>query len=577
MIRCAVSALLVAILSVQAAGETSNSDPPHVFDIPALQARHAKSLRMARALLQRGAYADAEKALRQAIEQVPHDISCHYNLARILAQQGRTEDALDALAQAVELGLRDAEQIRGDQFLRALRPTDRFAKLWSRRAKRPGKKPKGWQYQVKPAASEEGQVLVSADNTAWQRRYGVFQTFFNLDSSRSEEPISTKEGIVGDLLRVWNMEGTAAGNVGDLYDNHDGDHSNMNYQALPQLTRVEFSQEARERKLHMGVQLSFFYCRPNRERSPYYVTIGNSSTAVTSGAFWRSQARYALTQPRGSGILYLQYVRNHLYFYPEHRDHDPRVDGKGHGDVFPANTPYMIISQGSSGSDRRFMNAVGATLAAFQPQVKEKLTTSRTLMPTVQMIFRRSNKMLDKPADYLTGRAHPTVFEGKQINEEKMVRTAHRMTLDSLPPMVQLNVVEEDEPVVGRDYFDIAPRERFFDTPCAIARVVKSTSYTRRMVVSAEQSRDLDGKPLTYHWVLLRGDSERVRINKLNDAGSKVELLVSYHPRRPIAPGAEIKSNRVDIGCFVHNGQYYSAPGFVCFYYLSNEKRSARK
>ncbi|MFW6169198.1 MAG: TPR end-of-group domain-containing protein [Planctomycetota bacterium] len=573
MIRCVLSAFLLAISCGLSAGKAWSSDPPHVFDVPALQARHVESLRGARELLQRGAHAEAEEVLREAIKRVPHDVTCHYNLARILALRNQNEEALDALHKAVEFGFRDADHIRGDQSLRALRKTDRFSDILEL-ANRPLEgKATGWQYQVKPATSVDGKVRVAASNTAWESGSGVFQTFFKLDPPRSDQPISTQEGIVGDLLRVWDMEETAAGNHGDLYDNHDGGHSTMNYQALPRLTRIEFSQEARRRKLHMGAQLSFLYRRPDQESSPYYATIGNSSTAVTSGALWRSQPRYALTQPRGPATLYRQYVSNHLYFYPEHRDHDPAGEEKGHGDLFPANTPYMIISQGSSGSDRPFMNAVGATLAAFRPAAKKKLMTSRTLIPAIQMIFRTSNKMLETPADYLTGRAHPTVFKGKQINEEKMVRMAHRMTRDSLPPMVQLKVVEEDEATVGRDYFDATSRERFFDTPCAIARVVKSTRYTRRMVVSAEASKDLAGQPLTYHWVLLRGDSERVRINKLNDAGSKVELLVSYHPRRPIAPGAEMESNRVDIGCFVHNGQYYSAPGFICFHYLNNEKR----
>jgi hypothetical protein len=294
---------------------------------------------------------------------------------------------------------------------------------------------------------------------------------------------------------------------------------------------------------------------------------------MTSGPYWRSQARNALTRPRGGGLLYLQYLANHLYVYPEHRDHDPRVEGQGHGDVFPANTPYMIVSQGSSGSDRAFLSAVGATLAAFRPEVKLKLAGSGTLMAAVQMIFRSSNQMVEAREDYLTGAAHPTVFDGGRIQVEKMVKLAHEMTPDGLPPMVQLRVIEEDQPVVGRDYFDVGPREHLLDTPCAIARIVKSTRYDRRMVVSAEASKDLNGNPLTYHWVMLRGDAERIRINPLDGGGSRAELIVPYHERRPIAPDSKMESDRVDIGVFVDNGQYYSAPAFICFYYPANEKR----
>ena len=102
---------------------------------------------------------------------------------------------------------------------------------------------------------------------------------------------------------------------------------------------------------------------------------------------------------------------------------------------------------------------------------------------------------------------------------------------------------------------------------------MKSTKYEHRMVVSAEGSKDIRKAPLTYHWAVLRGDETRIRIKKLNAEGSKVELIVPYHERRPIAPGNDRESNRVDIGVFVHNGTYYSAPAFISLYTLDNEKR----
>jgi len=75
--------------------------------------------------------------------------------------------------------------------------------------------------------------------------------------------------------------------------------------------------------------------------------------------------------------------------YPEHRDHDVGLngDGGGYGDVYPTNTPYLIASQGSSGSDQPFMRAIPFTLAAFRPEVKKKLVETGLLMPTIQMIL----------------------------------------------------------------------------------------------------------------------------------------------------------------------------------------------
>jgi hypothetical protein len=266
--------------------------------------------------------------------------------------------------------------------------------------------------------------------------------------------------------------------------------------------------------------------------------------------------------------------------YPGHHDHHPGHNGRPqfYGDVYPGNTPYLIGSQGSSGTDQPFMRAVPFTLAAFRPEVKKKLIETGLLMPTVQMIFRSSNKHLKSPEEYLTGKAHPTIFEGSWVDAEKMVKAAHDITLEKIPPMVQMKVVEEDEAIDGKDYFEAGKSEKLYDTPCAIARIVRSPKYVRRMVVSAEGSVDVNKKPLAYKWVVLRGDAERIQIKPKNDAGSVVELLIPYHERRLIPDSAQkIESNRVDIGLFVNNGSAYSAPGFVTFYSLDNEARTYDK
>lgn len=556
------------LIGVSAAAVLADVDPqkPSVFDLPRIQAAQIVVKRNIAVALSKRDYATSERLLLVALKQVPHDATSHYNLACALAQLGKTDAAFKSLNQSIQFGFRNRKHIEDDEDLKSLRDDDRFSKLLKDAEEPAPPRPTAWNYKVEPTEAKNGQVLVTEENTAWNNRLGLFLSLFKFPAE-TDKPIAVGFGEAGELLLKWYKEGTAAGNHGDLYDNHDSDHSNMNFKAFPQLTRVEFADEAKKRGLHHGLQRHFHYNA---------VTIGNSSTALTSGPFWRSQPRHALTQPGGAMRLYLQYVGSHMYFYPEHRDHDTlKGDGKGrgHGDVYPANTPYMIISQGSSGSDRAFMNAVAATLAAFRPEVKLKLTKSGLLMPTVQMIFRSSNKTVSKPEDYLTGKAHPTAFDGKQLDVVKMVTMAHDLRVDALPPIVQLKVVEEDEAVLGRDYFDVGQRERMFDTPCAIARVVKSTKYERRMVVSAEQSKDVHGKPLTYHWVVLRGDDQRIRIKKLNEAGSIAELLVPYHERRPVTGDSKLESNRVDIGVFAHNGDCYSAPAFISFCYLANEKR----
>jgi hypothetical protein len=379
-----------------------------------------------------------------------------------------------------------------------------------------------------------------------------------------KKPITTAGGAVGDLLRKWYADGTAAGNMGDFYDNRDRDHSPLNRAAYPQLGMVTYTEEQRKQRLDWAAQGML------HER----VTFGNSSTSapVFHGG---SNPRHYYTHPRGMTFLYQQYRKNNLYIYPAHHDHHPGHNGKPfYGDVYPANSPYLIVSQGSSGSDQPFMRAVPFTLAAFRPKVKEKLIANGLLMPTVQMILRSSNKHLKDPKEYLTGKAHPPVFEGAWLDDLKMVQAAHALQPDNLPPMIQIEVVQEDEAVEGKDFFEPGKTEKLHDTPAAICRVVRGLGYTRRLVVSAADSFDLNKKPLKYHWAVLRGDPKRIVITPRNKAGSEVEIRVAYHDRRKLEPNSSMESNRVDIGAFVHNGTYYSAPGFITLFTLDNEART---
>ena len=376
--------------------------------------------------------------------------------------------------------------------------------------------------------------------------------------------IATGKSPVAVLLRAWYREGEAAGNVGDFYDNRDSGHSLLDTRLLPQLDRVKYTEQMKRQKLHIGAQVHFFFP---------HVTIGNSSTAANDIS-WGSNTRRCQMSPAAMRILHRQYRGSHLYVYPEHRDHDAGHNGLGgYGDLFPANMPYVIISQGSSGSDRPFVEAVAYTLAAFRPEVKKKLITTGLLMPTVQMIFRASSRNVRDPKDYLTGKAHPTAFAAENIDKLKMVKLAHAIQLDSLPPAIRLSVVEEDLAEHGRDYFQPGQSEKLFDTPASIVRIWRTVKGRRRMVVRAAGA-DVNNRTLSYHWTVLRGDAGRISIKPLNDNASVVEIVLDYHPRMPIRPGAELQSNRVDIGAFVHNGVHYSAPAFVCFYSLDSEART---
>lgn len=360
---------------------------------------------------------------------------------------------------------------------------------------------------------------------------------------------------------LWQLafEGRAAGNHGDLYENRDRGHSRLPAEAHPQLTHVAYDDAAREAGLDYGLAGPVIFEAP---------LIGNSSTAAKTGPFWRSLPRMALSREGGPLQLYQNYLAGQIHVYPEHRDHDPE-----HGDLIPANTPYFLVSQGSSGSDQPHLEALAMILAAFRPETKAFLHENQLLAPTVQMVFRRSLTPVRSRSAYRSGLAHPSVIPRDQINLMRMVQLANALRPGDVPPMVRLSVLSEDRATEGIDYFGEGLSERLFDTPAAIARLWRSHAYRRSMVVSAEATRAPNGRALRFAWHLLRGDPARTRIEPLDDQGRRARITIDWQLPRPVPGRPDILTNRIDIGVFAHNGAYDSTPGFLSVFLPQHETR----
>lgn len=374
-----------------------------------------------------------------------------------------------------------------------------------------------------------------------------------------EAPVDQSDNALGQRIQAWYDEGEAAGNVGDFYENRDGGHSKLKLERFAQFTSLKYDQELKKRGADYGAKVKIVNERP---------TIINASLAMLGKTLGRSMARLILHNPELAPELYTQYRMSDICFYPEHKDHDPKL-----GDLFAVNTPYLIISQGSSGSDRPFMNAVAQTLASFRPAVKERLHQRGMLAPTIQMILRWSNRGVGNAENYLTGVAQPTVFHKNKLNPEAMVEMAHAMTMDCLPPLAMIRMTAETEPQLGVDYFDSDVDEKLLDTPCAIGRIARNLNHSRTFRVSAADSFDIHNRPLNYHWVVLRGNEDKIDIRPLNASKTEAEITIAYHPVTTSAGKPSITSHRVDIGVFVDNGEYCSPPAFISIWYPPNEQR----
>lgn len=387
-----------------------------------------------------------------------------------------------------------------------------------------------------------------------------------LSADETNPAVTTRTDAAGGLLQEWFKAGTAAGNAGDYYDNRDGGHSPLDLTRYPQLRPILYLESQREQKKDYG---------PAAEIRPETV-IGNASLSgsAVGGA---SIPRLFYSTREGMAFLAGQYLANQLYVYPEHQDHDPAGVGlSGYGDLYTTNTPYLLISQGSSGSDQALLNAVAMTFASFLPAVKEELRRQKLLMPVVQQILRSSLKTVKEREDYLTAVAHPAVFAAEAIDEEKMMRTAQAMTLKTLPPIFHLELVRESPvPRPGIDFFEGPGHESesLADQGMVIARVFRGTAREREITVRVARVQEWAGRPLQIHWRVLRGDAEAVTITRSETAPEATIRAKWTDPGWPVPGSPGLRSRRVEIGVFADNGETYSPPCFVTFYFLPNEQR----
>lgn len=535
----------------------------------AANARRIRPLEAALAAARQARDRDAAIELaRRLTREAPFHPAGFLHLAVFEAAAFNAEVALENLEKAVDRGFNNTAVLAGAAEFQALRGLDRFQDLLRRAAASPGLQIPS---AVQPAEVQEPMAEVAEANVAMhpQLRLPVAVYRFAPERARERE-VTTIGGAAGNLLRQWFQEGTAAGNWGDLYDNRDRGHSRLSARAFPQLTHIRYSPLARMAGLDDGLALSILHDG---------VVIGNASLAITGGPIARSLPRLAHANPQAMGLFYVMYRTGKLYVHPAHLDF-PRERSAEAGldparrDAFFTNAPFPLISRGSSGSDRPHLEALAATLAAFTPATKQALTQNGLLMPALQMLLRRHFAGVAGDEDYLSGKAHPPMFPGSDIGLEAMVRDAHGMTPETMPPWAEIRVEEEDRPRIGRDYFETPGRtEEIFTLPVCVARVFRGTAQRRRWVLSADRCRDVNGKPLTYHWRLLQGDPGRVQIRPLDERGERTEIIVAWHPPIPSAWEPNVQSTRVDLALFAHNGARFSAPAFFTVYFPASEER----
>ena len=258
-----------------------------------------------------------------------------------------------------------------------------------------------------------------------------------------------------------------------------------------------------------------------------------------------------------SAMAYLQYRTNHIYIYPSVRDYAWPEYG---ADNFVANTSYLIISKGKSGSDRPFLEAAAIALAALPPAVKKHAQEKGLISPTVQMLIRRGQTHVKSIDDYLSPKAHPVVFNAEMLNLNKIVDIAQTLTVENIPPRVEFVVLEESaaDSANGQGKTD-----HVFTTPSAVARIITEPGGTKSFTISMASTIIQAGKKPKYHWRVLEGNPDLISIKKRNEIGSVAELVFQWHPRQPSLANPAVQTDRADVGIFVEIDGMISAPAIV--------------
>lgn len=375
---------------------------------------------------------------------------------------------------------------------------------------------------------------------------GKVNCSLELEVGLPNPPLSERLHDWQNRLWNWYQWGNAAGNYGDYYLNADRGHSVTELKFHPQVTKIN----------------------PSFQKGK--VIISNASLGV-HGIY--SLVRYQLMRHQHQAFkCFLQYRNNFHTWYPTVYDvhfKDPKA-----ADLSIAMFPYASMSLGKSHSEQDEMHKFFYTLAAFKPEVKEALKTHGLLMPTLQMIFRRTRVGSDQ--EYLSGKAHPSAFDDSD-NTKEMVKMAQYLTLDHLPPITHLKVLAETYHNSQLGFHnDLQNSEHLFTTPHAVARIYRGYESEKVMIVDLSSSYDYNNLKLEPVLKILRGDPDKINIEQNPDNPMIFKVTIPYHSTY-FDPHQQRPSNLVVIGAFTHNGHYYSPPSFITSFSLNNETRHYSK
>ncbi|MFO7937438.1 MAG: hypothetical protein R6V06_07520 [Kiritimatiellia bacterium] len=519
-----------------------------VFDMPEVHERHLGLLKLMDSAHSRKNYHAMAEICRKGLDLQTSDSLWTYNLACAMSLQGKKNEAIKKLKEAFILGFHDLEYMKTDKDLQNLHNTGKFSKLIDElnetSVSESFTNTAGPPVKALPPGSDNT-VIQTATNTIWSFGTGLFQSFISISPRNA-----TNTATAGDTPYL-------------LYVNRDNNSGNIDFSEQPGVLKLKYCDEMKERKLHIGVPNSLFGENLCGHLIP---VVGNSSMGFINSPYWRSQPRALFNDPNAFKNQIVLFFGNQLYCYPAYSDYQIET-----GDLFPANTPYYVAVSGKAKTEHGYVKAIARAIGALAPETRDYLTANGLIMPTIQQMLRNSQKTVTGHRTYMSGIAHPAVFQPDQLDIDRLMHLAGNLTTNNLPPMLAINVEDKSGLVPELDMATCVYSENLFDTHLAVAKVFRGFPYRRKYEVEVH----CDNPEASIRCVLLQGTARKFSVKQSAEDPDKWIVELAYHQpfRTEIAGGRSIMTSRVDIGFFAETGQAVSLPAVLSIYSAGNEQR----
>lgn len=341
-------------------------------------------------------------------------------------------------------------------------------------------------------------------------------------------------GAPTDCVAALVASGAAAGYTGLSYHDMDNGHAALDVSAMPGIESQINQTFAGQDPWHTD---------------PARIVVANQSEAFNFGDGWMSIPRNGTIAP-----LATLWEQSKLFIWPEHRDH-------GYVDYYPWQTPTLVLSQGSSGSELDETAKLLAILAALPADVRSALHQDHALMSVLTMLHRRARVATD--VAYLEPAAHTPAFVDADVGREG-VQLAASVRLDEVPPVARLTVESATIPpewaTAGVIQQEATPYAMVW-SPYAVPATPPTGTFTA-VIDLAAASTDANARPLYYFARVVRGDAARIRVTQLDSARFQIDADFPAEVTEMVN-GHDRASRRATVAFFAHNGLWLSEPVFV--------------